>query len=80
MDKLFAQGLAGCSVNWVINRLIGLSGQAGRVVGNGVKSSWGQAPVVSSRIRNLGQPCLISLQMMWMKESGSGGVTMFGWI
>lgn len=70
MDKLFAQSLGGCSVNWVKTRL---SVQ----VGNGVKSNWGQAPVVSPRVKNWDQPCLISLQMT--KESGSGGVSMFGW-
>lgn len=66
-------GLGWVLCYWVKARL---SGQ----VGNRVKSSWGQAPMVSSRVENWSQPCLISLQIMWMRESASGGVTMFEWI
>ncbi|KAK4809665.1 hypothetical protein QYF61_002562 [Mycteria americana] len=42
LEKLAAQGLDGCTLCWVKN---GLDGQAQRVVGNGVYSSW--RPVTS---------------------------------
>ncbi|KAJ7399075.1 rna-directed dna polymerase from mobile element jockey-like [Pitangus sulphuratus] len=80
LEKLDAHSLEECTVHWVN---IWMDGQAQRVVVNGVKSSRQWSRVVSPQAYCWGQPCLISLSMIFIMGSSAPLVNLqmtSGWV